>query len=145
MIFSIPTLVDSASRPGLDKSSISFKFLLESFKNFKEISFKFLLKIDDFRRRVDSERPGLDFQKEFKWNLIEFLKGFQKEFKGNRWFFEPRPLEAESTRGWGSKKSSILIGLQIKTSKKSKKGNQNRDTFVDSRLKTRQNAIHCTN
>ena len=32
-------------RPGLQKSSISFKFLL---------------KIDDFRRRVDSEKPGIE-------------------------------------------------------------------------------------
>ena len=40
-------LVDPASeKPGIEKSSISFKFLL---------------KIDDFRRRVDSEKPGMHF------------------------------------------------------------------------------------
>ena len=58
-------------RPGLQKSSISFKFLLK-IADFRRrvdserpglqkssISFKFLGKIGDFRRRVDSERPGL--------------------------------------------------------------------------------------
>ena len=40
-------IFDPASeKPGIAKSSISFKFLL---------------KIDDFRRRVDSEKPGMHF------------------------------------------------------------------------------------
>ena len=65
--FPIPGL----GRPGLQKSLISFEFLLkiDDFRRRVEserpelqkssIPFEFILKIDDFRRRVDSERPGL--------------------------------------------------------------------------------------
>ena len=65
--FPIPVL----ERPGLQKSSISLKFLLkiDDFRRRVDserpglqkssISFEFILKIDDFRRQVDSERPGL--------------------------------------------------------------------------------------
>ena len=60
-------LVDPASeKPGIEKSSISFKFLL---------------KIDDFRRRDDSERPGIEKPLKFFCNLFEFFKGFQKDFE----------------------------------------------------------------
>ena len=45
-IDSRPLVGPASEKPGIAKSSISFKFLL---------------KIDDFRRRVDSEKPGMHF------------------------------------------------------------------------------------
>ena len=53
-------------RPGLQKSSISFEFLL---------------KIDDFRRRVDSEKPGVEKPSIFIRNPFGILKSIQRDFQ----------------------------------------------------------------
>ena len=56
-------------RPGLQKSSISFEFLL---------------KIDDFRRRVDSEKPGVEKSSIFIRNPFGIFKSIQRDFNGVR-------------------------------------------------------------
>ena len=53
-------------RPGLQKSSISFKFLL---------------KIDDFRRRVEWEKPGVEKPSIFIRNPFGILKSIQRDFQ----------------------------------------------------------------
>ena len=105
-------------RPGLQKSSISFEFLL---------------KIDDFRRRVDSEKPGVEKPSIFKRNSKEIDD-----------FWRPG-LSRPSRREAGDRKIIDLQRIPFENGKKPMKSKQKRDTFHDSRLKTRKNAIHSTN
>ena len=105
-------------RPGLQKSSISFEFLL---------------KIDSFSTPGFSQSTRRRKSSIFKRNLKEIDD-----------FWRPG-LSRPSRREAGDRKIIDLQRIPFENGKKPMKSKQKRDTFHDSRLKTRKNAIHSTN